>query len=421
LRIQLYRTRDNAIEGAAISFLDITELRKALVKITDMQRVEDELRQSEERFKRLFVEAPLGIALIDSITGRFCEINPKFAKITGRSEADILGRDWMSITHPDDVRQDLEQMALLNAGTIPGFQMEKRYLQPDGSAIWIHMTIAPVMVQDSNQLRHLCMIEDITGHKQTEARLRAVEERYALALAAVNDGIWDWHVPSGKAIFSTRYYAILGYEDQEFPATYDSWRLLVHPADLDRVEEELRQSLTSGQGFAIDLRMRTKTGQWLWVCTRGKTIESDNESKALRLLGTLHDITKRRQEEEILALAGVNARLSVVVRDAHDAITVQDLTGEILAWNPGAVRIYGWSEAEALAMNVCERIPPDLREGALDTLAQLSRAEIIEPYTTRRLTRDGRSIQISIVSSALLNAAGEMYAIATTERETPKK
>jgi two-component system CheB/CheR fusion protein len=104
------------------------------------------------------------------------------------------------------------------------------------------------------------------------------------------------------------------------------------------------------------------------------------------------------------------------VRDAHDAVTVQDIEGRIIAWNPGAVRMYGWSEAEALLMNVRDRIPPELREGALDKLAQLSRAEILEPYCTQRLTKDGRVKDVSIISTSLIDEAGEMYAIATTER-----
>ena len=109
-------------------------------------------------------------------------------------------------------------------------------------------------------------------------------------------------------------------------------------------------------------------------------------------------------------------RLAVVVRDAHDAITVQDLDGRILAWNPGAVRMYGWSEGEALMMNVRERIPPALREQALATLRRLSEAEVLEPYRTERMSKQGEIVAVSIISTALVNDAGELYAIATTER-----
>ena len=132
---------------------------------------------------------------------------------------------------------------------------------------------------------------------------------------------------------------------------------------------------------------------------------------------TFVDITERKRVEAELKAASELLRLAVVVRDSHDAITVQDLEGRTLAWNPGAVRLYGWSEAEALAMNVHDRIPEGLREGALAILAQLSRAEVLEPYLTQRLTRDGLSVAVSIISTALVGEDGQMYAIATTERE----
>jgi len=128
------------------------------------------------------------------------------------------------------------------------------------------------------------------------------------------------------------------------------------------------------------------------------------------------DITEMKRIGEALRKANDQLRLAVVVRDAHDAITVQDLEGRIIAWNPGAVRMFGWNETEALAMNVRDRIPQHLREGALEKLRQLSRAEILDPYLTQRLAKSGEVVAVSIISTALHNESGEMYAIATTER-----
>jgi two-component system CheB/CheR fusion protein len=112
-------------------------------------------------------------------------------------------------------------------------------------------------------------------------------------------------------------------------------------------------------------------------------------------------------------------RLAVVVRDAHDAITVQDLGGRILAWNPGAVRMYGWSEEQALRMNVRQRIPEALRENALEQVIHLSRSEVLQPHLTQRLTATGEVLEVSIVSTALVDEAGKVYAVATTERAKP--
>ena len=135
---------------------------------------------------------------------------------------------------------------------------------------------------------------------------------------------------------------------------------------------------------------------------------------------TFVDITEIVRARDALRQANELLRLTVVVRDAYDAITVQDLDGRILAWNPGAVRMYGWSEAEALMMNVRDRIPAGLRVEALAKVQQLSQAEILESYHTQRITKEGTVVEVSIVATALVNEAGQMYAIATTERASTR-
>ncbi|MEI6269098.1 MAG: chemotaxis protein CheB [Methylococcaceae bacterium] len=131
---------------------------------------------------------------------------------------------------------------------------------------------------------------------------------------------------------------------------------------------------------------------------------------------TFVDITETMRTREALENANQMLRLAVVVRDANDAITMQDLNGRILAWNPGAVRMYGWSENEALQMNVRDRIPEALREDELAKVHQLSLAEIMKPYCTQRLTREGTILEVWMTATALRNETGEMYAIATNER-----
>jgi len=128
------------------------------------------------------------------------------------------------------------------------------------------------------------------------------------------------------------------------------------------------------------------------------------------------DVTEVVQTRDALQKANELFRLAVVVRDAHDAIAVQDMEGRILAWNPSAVRMYGWSESEALQMNVRDRIPQGRQEEALAKVHQLNEAEILEPYRTQRITKDGAVLDVWMTATALLNEAGQMYAIATTER-----
>ena len=167
-----------------------------------------------------------------------------------------------------------------------------------------------------------------------------------------------------------------------------------------------------------EAEVQTTDGNWYMMrILPYRTLDNVFEGAVL----TFVDITEMKKLREALQKANDLLRLAVVVRDAHDAITVQDLEGRILAWNPGAVRMYGWSEAEALLMNVRDRIPEELRKDALAKIYQLSRAKILESYLTRRITRDGTIVEVSIISTALVNEAGQMYAVATTERAREEK
>ncbi|SDP46860.1 MCP methyltransferase/methylesterase, CheR/CheB with PAS/PAC sensor [Rhodoferax sp. OV413] len=179
----------------------------------------------------------------------------------------------------------------------------------------------------------------------------------------------------------------------------------------DRLVADVQQVLVSLQAHEIDVQTIDRkhyTMRILPYRTQDNVVEG--------VVITFVDITEMVRTREALRTANEQLRLAVVVRDAFDAITVQDLNGSILAWNPGAVRMYGWSETEALAMNVSARIPAAQHGSALARVQQLSQAQTLEPYLTQRLAKDGSVLEVSLTSTALLNASGQVYAIATTER-----
>lgn len=175
-----FKRSDNKILDVEISSSIIDSAQKGIIQgvirnITERKRVEEALMKSENRFRTIFEQSPIGIALIDSLTGDIYEVNPKFAEIAGRTLEEMSNIDWMSITHPDDVQEELDNMALLNAGEITGFNMNKRYIRPDGSYVWINMTIALTIVKDKSHPRHLCMIEDITIARKTAGEKEKLE------------------------------------------------------------------------------------------------------------------------------------------------------------------------------------------------------------------------------------------------------
>lgn len=155
-----------------------------LADITERKRMEEVLKESEEQFRTIFEQSPLGIALIDSLTGHIKHVNPRFAEIADRTMEEMIRIDWMSITHPDDLQADLDNMVLLNTKKITGFTMNKRYMRPDGSIVWINMTIAALRVEEEGNRQHLCMIEDITESKKAQAQIILAMERAEVANAA---------------------------------------------------------------------------------------------------------------------------------------------------------------------------------------------------------------------------------------------
>ena len=130
----------------------------------------------QDVFESLFMQAPMGIALIDSLTAHIYETNLKYAKITGRSIKELKSMNWIELTHPDDIQTDLDNMADMNSGKTRGFEMRKRYVQPNGNIVWIHMSVASVRVTDPNKPRHLCMILDITDRIIAEEKLSLFAE-----------------------------------------------------------------------------------------------------------------------------------------------------------------------------------------------------------------------------------------------------
>lgn len=130
----------------------------------------EKLKASEENYRAIFEQSPIGISLSDSYNRRWYSANKKFLEITGYSAEELFNLDWTHITHPDDIEANLYHLALMKAGEIDGFNIDKRYLRPDGSVVWINMTIAQIKM-DCSDHRQLCMIEDITEKKTKEEKL----------------------------------------------------------------------------------------------------------------------------------------------------------------------------------------------------------------------------------------------------------
>jgi len=181
--------------------------------------------------------------------------------------------------------------------------------------------------------------------------------------------------------------------------------------DYDHLVADVQQVLDTLTPKEVEVQSRN--GKWFVLRIRPyRTLEHVIEGAVI----TFFDITDMKKAREALQESATLRRLAAVMTDSRDAIVVQSLDGGILAWNPGATRLYGWSEAEALAMNIRDLIPQAGREDALTVIGKLSRAEILQPYRMERLAKDGGIVRVSLTATALVNESGTVYAVATTER-----
>jgi two-component system CheB/CheR fusion protein len=163
-----------------------------------------------------------------------------------------------------------------------------------------------------------------------------------------------------------------------------------------------------------EVEVQTRAGAWFLLRIRPyRTLDNVIEGAVI----TFTEITEMKHAQRALRESADLRRLAVVVRDAHDAIVVQDLHGRITAWNPAASRMYGWNEAEALTMNIRDVIAEGLREPELVNVQRLGRGEVLEPYRSQRIAKDGQGVEVWVTASVLLNDAGAPYAIATTEKQ----
>jgi two-component system CheB/CheR fusion protein len=288
------------------------------------------------------------------------------------------------------------------------------------NGMWYTMRIQPYRTIDNTIEGAVITFVDITEMKKTAAALQESEWMLRNSQAVAHIGAYitsltatEFDTNTWQA--SSEIYNIFGV-DNTYPHTLAAWFGFIHPDSREEFFAYHKQVVGERKRFDHQYKIvRINDGEERWVQGTGE-IEYDGKSNPVRMIGTIQDITERKQAEETLRKANEVLRLAVVVRDAHDAITVQNLDGRIIAWNPGAVRMYGWSEYEALEMNVRDRIPEELRNESLVRVHQLSQATVLEPYHTLRISRDGTVVEVIIIATALVNETGQMYAIATTER-----
>jgi PAS domain S-box-containing protein len=305
------------------------------------------LTLSESHFRRIVEMAPIGMT-ITALDGCILYVNQAFCTMLGYTKSELEKLSFQDLTYFDDLTANFTQRQMLLAGEIQSYQLEKRYLRKDGQIVWGLLTSSIERDSFGVPTDFVAQVENITERKRAEALVRASEERLRLTLEATSDGLWDFDLRSGMAYLSPHYYAITGYRPEEVTPSFEFFKRTVHPDDLPRVLEIMEAHMQGKtQSSEIEYRMVTPSGEIKWILGRGRVVERDAAGAPLRMLGTIKNITDRKNverklRESQLLLDGIVEHIPVMVFVKR----ASDLTFEF--FNRAGEKLLGYSRNDLL-------------------------------------------------------------------------
>jgi PAS domain S-box-containing protein len=219
------------------------------------------------------------------------------------------------------------------------------------------------------------VVLQIAHRERANERLRASEERFALAVHGANDGIWDWNLQTHEAYISPRWKEIVGYRNDELPNLESSFFDLIHPDDKPRVNQAIDRHLENGEPYRLELRLRHKDGSYRWILARGEAVRGEN-GRPMRMVGSITDITERKRAEA--ALQESEERLRLALHAAGQGLYDLDVTTGDAKFNPEYAAMIGYDPATFEETNAkwAERLHPDDREKVYATYSAYIRGEI---------------------------------------------
>jgi PAS domain S-box-containing protein len=316
------------LTGTHVAEVDMlmAELHKAAAR---QQAAEAWRRQSEAIFRAMFDVSSVGKLEVEPATTRILRANAAMCEFLGYSEAELLGKTALEITHPDDRYFGRKSGGNGAAGELVFLDAEKRYIRKDGKAVWAHTTVNIIPDGSGRPWRHTAVIQNITLRKQAEQELQASRDRLQLAFDAAGLGWWQYDPLRRIGSGDSRFKEIFDLTADEI--SIDDLMKRVHPEDAEKFCADRAAALhpTNLKRSASEFRIQRTNGEIRWVeahrlaCFEGV----GSERRILSFGGTVQDITERkeREEKEHLLMREINHRaknmLSVVNAIAHQTAT----------------------------------------------------------------------------------------------------
>ncbi|MBA2389530.1 MAG: PAS domain S-box protein [Geodermatophilaceae bacterium] len=304
-------------DGAIIAGMGFTQ------DVTSARRSERAMRESEDRFRSAFDNAPIGMALI-ALDGRFEQVNQALCELTGYGDRQLRELAITDITHPDDLAEDLAGRTQLLAGRESTYRLEKRYLTATGGVVWAAKSVSLVCGDDGAPRHFIAQIQDISERKKHEQVLSAERRRLRDAQAIGHVGSWEMDVTAGTVEWSDTLFDLYGLDPATFAGDYGSALDCIHPEDRAKVDAASIRCRDGGEPLYVRYRVtRADNGQLRWFDARGEAWYEGGQ--LVRLTGAVADVT-----DQVLAeVAVAEARDAALEASRHKSAFLATMSHEI--------------------------------------------------------------------------------------------
>lgn len=381
--------------------------------ITERKKVEEALRESEQRFNKAFHASPNALVISRQENGQIETVNETFLRLFGYSADEVLRKTSVELgmfVNPADRQEAVRK--LRRDGSVRDFELDVRLKSGEIR----NASLAVEVIEISSEHMMLTTIQDITLRKRAEAALRESEQSLKHAQEIAHLGSWELDLIHNRLTWSDEVYRIFGLEPQEFGATYEAFLAAVHPEDRAAVDNTYQNSIREGRDtYEIEHRVIKRSNGEIRIVHEKCEHFRNQEGQIIRSVGMVHDITERKQfeialskRESILAQAGEIAHLGAwdIEFDRLD-----DLNANPLAWSDEVYRIFGYAPGEVQPSNELffERVHPEDRALVQKSIAQAldtRRPYVIEhrihrPNGEKRIVQEHAEIFFDVVGKPL--------------------
>ncbi|WP_227699028.1 PAS domain-containing sensor histidine kinase [Spirosoma radiotolerans] len=299
--------------------------------ITDEKRKEATLKTIEQRFQLAFMNASVGVVILDT-ESNIQLINKSFANLVGYSQDELLDRHFGTISHPDDVEENVALVQQLIRGESNSYVFNKRYLHKDGTIVWGQVSSALIRDQEGKPDSFISIVQNITAELQAQAEqkklvslLKTSEERLQDAIELAELSTFEICPGDGTILLSGRAKGWLGFKPAETPSLD---QVLNTIRDRDSVEAVLGQTVADGIGTAMDIEfwaVNQQTGQERLYHAQGRVVRSSPDNTALSIRGIAKDITAQRQyaqdlEQQVQGRTQALQRANLLIKTQADQL-----------------------------------------------------------------------------------------------------